>query len=75
MRTEHRFLFEGDTENIEVGYIVRTPVGTTVYDSYEPVKWLLINPVLSDRYIIVQFNKPTLTRYMYEEKQWLTFPS
>lgn len=67
MRVEYRFLVEGDDAHIRDGYVVRTPKGTVVYESFEAVKWALVRPVLRDRYKIVRFNKPVLTRFVYEE--------
>lgn len=69
MRTEYRSLFVGDSHSVPIGYIVRTPQGTTMYDNFAPVKWALNNPVLRDRYKIVRFNKPDVIRYVYEEKE------
>lgn len=68
MRAEHRQMFSGDSCELPIGYIVRTPQGTVMYDEYAPVKWALSNPVLRDRYKIVRFNKPDVIRYVYEER-------
>ena len=69
MRIEHRTALESDDASIIDGYIVRTGTKTVIYDSYEQVKWALQNPVLRDRYKIVHFDNPILTRHVFEEKK------